>query len=79
MMMRLFLLVHQAATILLVRLLAWRRISAAVRGDEAIRFVMLMGQRQANKGALFARLVSYPQVRASQRKNGHQLLPGPLL
>ena len=36
----------QSATILLARVLSWRRINTVVSGDEALRFVVIVGQAQ---------------------------------
>lgn len=50
----------QAAAVLLLRLLSWKRIGNVMASGEALRYVFILGAPGAGKAHLFAQLASLP-------------------
>ena len=55
---------------LLARALAWRRVNAAVRGGEALRFVVVAGAPRGAEAALFSRLTQWRAPAAAAAAGG---------
>lgn len=62
----------QVAIVLLARLLSWLQLSRVVSpsSPECLRFVLVLGERQAGKASLFTRLVDAPPEYAGQLGGG---------
>jgi len=62
----------QVATVLLARLLSWLHLTHVVcpGSPDCLRFVLVMGERQAGKASLFSRLVAAPSEYAAQLGGG---------
>lgn len=63
---------------LLARLLSWLHLTHVVcpGSPDCLRFVLVMGERQAGKASLFSRLVAAPAEYAAQLGGGAEGLDG---